>query len=362
MMRKLGLMVLIALTIVSCSKQEEMIHVDVDKSMNTFLSKNLSDVVKTLEYVSLETDSNSLVPGKFKVALFERDIAMIGNRKILLFDRTNGKFKKEVLHWGNNPGGYANALVGKGMHFNEKEGYIFVKEWGNYIATYCVYTGERKQFPLKGVVKSVAYTDDDSFVVTAFNFDGKHQVKMWMYDNYQCVDSIPNHWTFNLINDGMTIIDNDEIFYRFNDRTYFKDATNDTVFAVTDMLKPAFIFTPSSSLPQIELRERPELLYKKIIEKYFVNNIMEDASCIYFTIAHEDKIYRLVYDKLSNEGGVLKEGFINDIDGGVNLFPDHITERGEYVFVLNPASMSEEELAKSKLNFDDNPMIIIGRK
>ena len=89
---------------------------------------------------------------------------------------------------------------------------------------------------------------------------------------------------------------------------------------------------------------------------------MEDASCIYFTIAHEDKIYRLVYDKFSNEGGVLKEGFINDIDGGVNLFPDHITERGEYVFVLNPASMSEEELAKSKLNFDDNPMIIIGRK
>ena len=355
-------MVLVALSIASCTEQEEMICVDVNQAMNTSLFRNLSGVVKTLEYVPLETDSNSLVPGKFKIALFEKDIVMISNRRILLFDRVTGKFKNEVLHWGREPGGYANAMVGKGMTFNEKEGYLFLKEWGNYISTYHVYTGDRKQFSTMGSIKSVAYTDDDSFVTTAFNYDGKHKVKMWMYDDYECVDSIPNHWTFDLKNDGMTIIDNDEIFYRSDNRTYFKDATNDTVFVVTDTLMPAFVFTPSSCLPQIELREHPELLYQKMIEKYFVNNIVEDDACIYYTVAHEGKTYYLVYDKASGEGGVLKEGFINDIDNGVNLFPEHITERGEYVFVLNPASMSEEELAKCKLKEDDNPMIVIGKK
>ena len=361
MMKKLILVVGLALSCFSCSnKPDEMIRIDVDHAMNTAISRNLSDVVKTLEYVTLETDSNSLVGRGFEVALFEKDIAVINGGKILLFDRMTGKFKQEVLHRGNEPGGYARTMAGRGMVANEKAGYIFLNEWNKSMSTYNIYTGERNRFPTLGSVKSVAYTGDDSLVATAFNFDGKHKVKMWIYNRYQCVDSIPNHWRFKLMSDAMAVIANDEIFYRSDSRTYFKDATNDTVFAVTDTLSPSFVFQ-SSSLPRIELREHPEIMDQKMKDLYFVNNIQEDESYIYYTVAYQEKMYHLMYDKLLGEGGVLKESLINDIDGGINLFPDHITDRGEYVFVVNPAFMEEDELAKCHLKADDNPMVVIGK-
>mgnify|MGYP003523251014 FL=1 len=85
MMKKMLSLVLGALLFLACNEQEEMIRVDVDQAMNSTLSKKLSDVVKKLDYVALETDSNSLVGRNFEVALFDKDIAVIENRKILLF-------------------------------------------------------------------------------------------------------------------------------------------------------------------------------------------------------------------------------------------------------------------------------------
>lgn len=158
----------------------------------------------------------------------------------------------------------------------------------------------------------------------------------------------------------MAVIDNDEIFYRFNDQTFFKDATNDTVFAVADTLSPAFVFQ-SSNLPRIELREHPEIMAQKMKEMYFVNHIVEDTNYIYYTVAYQGKTYQLLYGKKTGESGVLKGGLTNDMDGGISLFPDHITDRGEYVFVLNPALMDEAELAQCNLKEDDNPIIAIGR-
>jgi len=46
----------------------------------------------------------------------------------------------------------------------------------------------------------------------------------------------------------------------------------------------------------------------------------------------------------------------------VNLWPDHITEKGEYVFIVNPALLEEDMLAKYNLQEDDNPLIIVGTK
>lgn len=359
-MKTLFVIILLAFITVSCSEKNKTCYIDVDYAMSTSSSKKLSDVIKTLEYVPLETDSNSLVADNFKVALFDKDIAVISKRKILLFDRKSGKFNKEILHWGRDPQAYASTMIGGGIVANEKAGYLFIKEWNKNVSAYYIYTGERKQIPV-GSIKSIAYTDDYSFVTTAFNFNGKQKNKMRFYENKQLTDSVPNSWLFELKSDAMAVIDNDEIFYRANNRTYFKDATNDTVFMVTDTITPAFVFQ-SSNLPQIELREHPETMAQKMKDMYCISNIMEDTNYIYYTIRYKEQMYYLIYNKASGEGGTLKEGFINNIDNGVNLYPDHITDLGEYVFVLNPASMSEEDLVKCNLKEDDNPMIIIGKK
>ena len=89
---------------------------------------------------------------------------------------------------------------------------------------------------------------------------------------------------------------------------------------------------------------------------------MEDNDYVLYQIEYEKEKHFLLYDKEAGEGCRLDEGFTDDIDGGVNLWPDHITEKGEYVFVVNPALLEEDMLAKYNLQEDDNPLIIVGTK
>ena len=72
-------------------------------------------------------------------------------------------------------------------------------------------------------------------------------------------------------------------------------------------------------------------------------------------------VAELRYDKKTGRGGCLEEGFSNDIDNGISLWPNHITEKGEFVFLVNPASLYEAELKALGLKEDDNPMLVVGK-
>ena len=361
-MKKLLFFIYIWIPWVACAQGNRMVHVNVEASMKTSLTLKLSSIVKKLEWVRLETNADyHLGALHTEVAVFEKDIAVSCRNRILLFDRTTGRFKKEVLRRGIGPKTCQYTLVGSRLPANESNGNVFIKEWDNSVSSYNIYTEERKRIATKSV-KAFAYTDDDSFVATAPEYDGKNQTKMWIYENDECVDSIPNNRPFELETDAIAVFSYEDIFYRYKNRTYYKSITNDTVYSVTNKLTPTYLFYPANSMPQLELRKRQDIMFQKMFGLFVINKLMEDKNYLYYTIKYKEEEYNLVHQKASGKGGVLKEGFRNDIDGGINLFPDHITERGEYVFVINPAFLSEEELAKCQLKEDDNLVIVIGRQ
>lgn len=357
-------LVLLALFFYSCStaKKDNEFRIDLDESFGNRQEVKLSSLVKNLEYIPLETDSNSLLDENLGILLFEKEIVAINKRKCLLFDRATGKFIREVLHRGEDPDGYSKTMLGFGLLGNEKEETIFLNEFDGNVAIYSVATEERNRIPNPDF-GSVAYMDDNTMVCTVLNWDGTRTVKMRIYKDFQCVDSIPNKETYEMKSTALAFFSYDDIFYRSAGKTFYKYMTNDTVYEVTDKaLLPVYTFSPTEKLPQLELREHPETMGKAMEELYVVKQIVEDKDYVLYQVEYEKEKHCLLYDKRTGEGCRLDEGFTDDIDGGVNLWPDHITERGEYVFIVNPAMLEEDMLAKYGLREDDNPLIIVGTK
>lgn len=347
--------------LLSCSNENKKISIDIDKEFSKEARLKLSDIISSIEYIALETDTNCLVEQNFGVLLFSKEIVVINKRKCLLFDRATGKFIKEILHRGNDPEGYNSTMLGKGLLGNENDEYLFLREWNGNISTYSYQTGERLQIPYEDY-GAIAYLDKNKFVTTALNLDGKQRVKMWIYDNYNCVDSISNNQTFELKSNAIAFFYNEEIFYRSGGNTFYKYHVNDTVYQIKEnRLIPEYEFISSNS-PNLEMREHPERMGELMKECFVVEQIVEDDTYIMYSIAHEGEKYHLIHNKKSEEGGIVKGGIINDIDNGINPWIDHITDKGEYVFVINPSSLDDDDLKKYNIKEDDNPLIAIGYK
>ena len=349
------------LVTLSCNNKDKEIRIDLDKDFDSSVEIALSDIVSNLEYIPLETDTNCLLEENTGILLFDNEIVAVNKRKILLFDRKNGKFKREILHRGKDPEGYNSTMLGKGLMGNEKEEYVFLREWNGDISTYSLKSGERKSFPY-GNYGAVAYADNGTFFATLLNMDGKNKVKMWVYKDYQLVDSIPNKQLFELKSNAIAFFDNEDIFYRYNGETYYKYNMNDTVFCVSVKgLAPAYTFNSTNKLRCFEMRDHPELIGEQMKELYVVSGIMESKDYIMYNISYDDEKYKMVYDKKTGRGGCLEDGFSNDIDNGISLWPNHTTEKGEFVFLVNPASLEEAELKALGLKEDDNPMLVVGK-
>lgn len=126
----------------------------------------LSNIVSKLEYIPLETDTNCLLEENTEILLFENEIVAVNKRKILLFDRKKGKFKSEILYSGKDPEGYGSTMLGKGLMGNEKEEYVFLREWNGDISTYNLKRGKGKVSCI-GNYRAVAYAENRTLVATS---------------------------------------------------------------------------------------------------------------------------------------------------------------------------------------------------
>ena len=73
---------LLAFLFYSCSttgKKDEM-KIDVDRAFNQKKEVKLSSIVKNLEYIPLETDSNSLLDENLGILLFDKEVVAINKR------------------------------------------------------------------------------------------------------------------------------------------------------------------------------------------------------------------------------------------------------------------------------------------
>lgn len=365
-MIKKGCLLLASLLLCGCisHRADKLAEIDVANDLYHKGTMPLSSVVNSLEYIKLQTDSSCLIGRSPEFYVTADYVVAIDNQRCLLFSRKNGRFVREVLHKGQDDTGYKSTLRQGNVALIEETGELMFQGWQpGLISIHSLESGQLRSLQLHGEVPSIAPLGKDAFVSAESNMMGNAPYSMYFYEEGQAVDSIANSQTFDNLEGNLLFLTNDDFFYRYAGGTYYKNATNDTIYQVDLRGKhPHAVFRLGDKVITLEMRHKVEL-YKNNDELCQIVKIMEDDQNIYYQTRHHRDTQRLVFKKTDGKGFCLeKNGLANDIDGKVDLWPHRISLDGEYLFVIDPTTISEDELTKLGTGEEDNPVIVIGRK
>ena len=104
-------------------------HVDLEKNLNNVSSIPLSSIGKELEYIPLETSTNSLIKRIDQIVFTDSYIFISDFNKLLQFDRS-GKFIRQV---GSNGRGPAEYIYVMGFCVDENHRKIDIIDYANHL-------------------------------------------------------------------------------------------------------------------------------------------------------------------------------------------------------------------------------------
>lgn len=157
--------------------------------------------------------------------------------------------------------------------------------------------------------------------------------------------------------------------YNYKGALRYMDYGNDTLFTLSPKRERIpYAICYLGSWKQRELspflttpQEREEMK-----SRLLVDNICEDDKYLYIKLrwGFGEKYNYALFDKKTGEvKNIGKEGFKNDIDGGVSFFPRYIDEDGTRIMTVPAEEIVEKNSQKnaslSKVKEDDNPVFMI---
>lgn len=350
---------------VSCStkvhKPQDFIEIDnniMTADDNIFLNKFIEG---DIEYVKLESKAEYLLGGNPRIYLKDSTIITIGtNDQIYLFDRTTGKFITKVGKIGRGPNEYKKTLYS--YPFDEKKNIIFTKGWQkNCFYVYDTQDSLINQLNILAsedeIVTSIATVNDSLYIGYIWNYNGKQNNKLLIFDNKGSVNiKFPqqNKFEWDLNKDGLNIFNWDGWFYKFNNEAFFLERNADTIYQVSvDEVQPKYVFQSN-----------------KIIESVF-----ESERYLFYTFTNYDGRFLGVFDKLTSIAIATPDqsGLLNDIDNFIPFMFHSINQNGEAVgyfqayevkkwFNENPekaANLSPNLQKFISISENDNPIVMI---
>ena len=166
--------VLLLLCIGACSTNKEapsegLIHIDVLQAFKEQKSMNLSDFVKEVEFVQLESSKDAYFMNARSFTVGEKYIMIAddGENRIILFDR-NGNFIRHIGRKGKGPGEYNNPWQAA---MDPDEEYIFIAD--GMIQKLIKYSVEgefiseisTKDLALGRFMDEIRFISDDRFII-----------------------------------------------------------------------------------------------------------------------------------------------------------------------------------------------------
>ncbi len=364
-MRKIFAICIFALSLLGCQQAEKgLMLINTINDYYKIESVKLTDAVKSLEYIHLQTDSTCLIGNDPEIYVTNDYVISLDSKHCFLFSRKDGKFIREVLHKGTDANGYLSTLRGGNIAFIEESNELmFQGITPNTIDIYSLKTDTKRIWHIHGLAPTMAPMGSDAFVSVNRNLFGNNPISMYLYNNDQAVDSLANTQMFESKENSLIVITNDDFFYRHAGKTYYKNMTNDTLYHVDlQGIHPHAVFLQGEKAMTVEVRQQAELFRNNQV-LFQIFNIAEDKDAIYYQLKHQKKVSHLIYKKSDGTGyRVEGEGFENDIDGIADMWPHRIMQNKEYVFVIDPSTLKKDALTKLNAKADDNPVIVIGHK
>ena len=369
---------------VSFSDSDGIYKISLEKALNETHAVPLSTIGSEIEYIPLETNSNSLLSRASKIAIHEPYIFVMDRSRVLQF-KNDGSFVRQIGSRGQGPGEYQHYLI-KDIVVDSVEQRLVVLNLhthifdfnGNHIKQFRNNSldNEERVFPLK----------DNQYIYYFMNqsLHPKEFSLIVLNENAEIIKTFINHHKRRTKNSFL--IPEAAPFYLFQHMLRFKEFGSDTLSTLENgNLVPYAIFDlGNKALPtDVEFVE-----VENIHGKYWLLSILEDHTNFYIRLTnwplYETSDYlQGVCSKTTGEAVILKNNkYQNDIDGGLPFFPrfihsDNICVDGVQAFelrkhVLN-GNVAEnrrlygkkyDDLVKLANSLDDesNPVLIMVKK
>lgn len=368
-------------SMINCIIGQQIPVLNLSEAINHPVNITSRDFVGSISYIQLATSPVCLIDANPIIHITEKFVIIINQKKCLLFDRSSGKFIKEIGHYGRDPGGYRSAFG----FFNELASAYYFIGWDDNFMKYSldgVFRGKVKipgyidSFDTPSIPDVYSYINDKIFVCNFMIIYGTEKNLIQIYnENGRIIKIIPNR---NVLTKHPYALTTKEIlFHRYNNNLFFQSMYNDTVFKLTEkQIIPAFILNRGRYLPPFESRWWPN---EKKQKSHFISQseYFEDARFISFNLYLDKVRYFALYDKSMKSLKVTENisGIKNNFDGFIDLTFNSINEAGELSGLIQPDKLLEwiklnpdkfkslkPELQKFKdIKMEDNPIVAIAK-
>jgi hypothetical protein len=335
-----------------------------------------NEFIETLKYIPLETSPNCLIGANPKVYTTDKYFIIIDNQNhCYLFDKSNGKYIRQIGHYGKDPGGYRGA---RGF-FNELTSTLYFSGWKENLIKYSLdgkeigsvsIPGYNSDFTNTYMPDRFDYLGNNLIVCNIINTNGLQKTLLMIFDeNGKEIKTIPNR---NIGKEyRFTISIGDATFSHYQDKLLFNEMFNDTVFHIgLDKVVPYLIINRGKLRSTREDRASDNI--KILSVNLFESNNFIVAS--FWTKEYNDNI--ALYDKTNSKLKVvnLASGFKNNTDGFVTFIPKSIVKE-ELIGIIQQQDIlkwaDNNKVMKDKLSKElieltlkdptDNPTIVIAK-
>jgi hypothetical protein len=295
----------------------------------------LSEIASDIQYVKLELKPGISIVNNPAVLVSEKFIFVYWYNTVLQFGR-DGKFIRSISKKGKGPKEFISASF---VSVNEDAEYVCIHGLTK-ILIYSFQGEFVREIPIPAEYSTSYMIDPNHFLGWRHVGTGNENNVFALLDgNGKVIDSVKNNfkWPVRDINTRIGWSDYNE-FYTLGDNVFFKDMYTDTVYTVSkeNTITPvSFLDLGKYKIPD---NHRPSYATNRqqvrtLSKGYMWANVQESDKYIFVNSRAytEKKRFLILRDKQNQSSVVVCDdtedhtGFINNIDGGADFWPWHIS-------------------------------------
>ena len=371
--------------------------ISVGAAMNALGKITAQTISSNVRYVALETNDSSLVGEMPDMRVLEHAILVSSvNQCLKLFDRSTGKFIRDIDHVGTDPQGYAKDAWGKVNYWVDyDQNIIYVLGWGNDLILYDLAGNYKDRICIDD---NVRYNLQQSYLYVTYGKLWGHN-KLYISNRTSplfCIDENSNHIT-DIVGLPVDLLPMDDLqsvsellgdyvsyggdltmasfanggkFYtainspslwRFENDIRLKQTFNDTIYTLSDSkIKPYLIFELGDWAWQYQDRLEEGGCEKKIMIDY----ALENERCIYFHFhtgfyTKNRQAFCGLYYKADHRVVLMCGDRLLDTVNRQSLRVRGVSSDGCFIALLQPDELCDEVKKKTGSKEEDNPIVVI---
>ena len=394
-----GYFLLLMLVVTSCSeKQIDGNVINVAEAMSRLSEgQSVQNLFSSISYIPLETNEQAII-GKYPECIIMDSAILVSSvhQNLKLFDRTNGKYIRDIGHVGTDPEGYAKDSWGKVSFWADAvRRTVYLLGWNNDFLLYGFDGKYKDRIRLQDTVNCIL--SQNYYLMDADRIWGHNKMKLspetpsvfYMDRNTMSLTGIATWNSALLPMDEVLSVSNllggnvayggDLAMAEFvGDRKYYtainspslwkskdairvKQAFNDTIYTISEQgLTPYLVF----ELGEWHWSEQQQLDVEGCDKKIAIDYILENAEYIYFHFhtslyLEESQSYCGFYHKEKKTVVCQKGDSLFDKMNNQHIQIRGVTSDGHFFALLQPDELSDDNQRRMGVEEEGNPIMVM---